>query len=43
MIQTIVFKEKVPKHYVFQINAVYGYELFQNIKPALQNHIVKNI
>ena len=43
MVRTIVFKEKLPNHYVFQIHAVYSYELFQNIKPALQNHIAKNI
>ena len=31
----MAFKAKPPGHY--------GYETFQNVTPALQNHIIRNI
>ena len=38
----MVFQARIPGHYVFQ-SLQYGYGIFQNVNPALQNHIAKNI
>ena len=38
------FQTKLTSHCVFQSHiAQYGYETYANVKPAMQNHITKNI
>ena len=40
-VQTIAFQAKLPNQCVLSLQ--YGYEIFQNVYPALQNYIPKNI
>ena len=38
----MAYQEKLPSHCVFQSHTIWSVT-FQNVKPALQNHLAENI